>query len=388
MVRKEICLVLPALVIATSANAQSSVTLYGKIEDGFNYTTNARGHDAYQMQSGYDYGSRWGLKGNETLGDGYQAIFQLESGFDVNTGKMGQGGREFGRQAFVGIASDRYGTVTVGRQYDPSVDMFSPMTANGNWTGYLFSHPYDNDNTDYSFRVNNSVKYVTPNIHGFSAEAMYAFSNQSGGFSNNRLYGFGAQYQNGGLQVGGSYLKLNNASSSTSSAANSSGAVTSDNTFNARSQQNIGVGVNYTFGKTLVGLAYSHVDVYAPTSNAYFTGTTQPAGGTWNAWKFDNFEMSGLYHFTPALYLGACYTYTQAQLSSTVGKFDPKWHQLSMKLNYDLSARTSVFAEGAYQHAVSANTGTDFDFANIPGSADVSSGRNQMVYRVALLHVF
>jgi predicted porin len=59
-----------------------------------------------------------------------------------------------------------------------------------------------------------------------------------------------------------------------------------------------------------------------------------------------------------------------------------------MKLNYDLSARTSVFAEGAYQHAVSANTGTDFDFANIPGSADVSSGRNQMVYRVALLHVF
>ncbi|WP_420488474.1 hypothetical protein [Paraburkholderia phytofirmans] len=76
---------------------------------------------------------------------------------------------------------------------------------------------------------------------GFSAEAMYAFSNQAGGFSNNRLYGFGTQYQNGGLQIGASYLKMNNASTLASGA---SGAVTSDNTFNASSQQNIGIGVN------------------------------------------------------------------------------------------------------------------------------------------------
>ncbi|AOJ87234.1 hypothetical protein WS87_11390 [Burkholderia sp. MSMB0856] len=376
-------IIVPAALLAGAAHAQSSVTLYGKIEDGINYTSNARGHGTVQLQSGYDYGSRWGIRGTEDLGGGYQAIFTLESGFDVNNGKMSQGGREFGRQAFVGIASERYGTVTFGRQYDPSVDIFSPLTANGNWTGYLFAHPYDNDNTDYSFRVNNAVKYVSPVWHGITAEAMYGFSNQAGGFANNRLYGAALQYQQGGLTVGASYLKINNARN-----ADTTGAITGDNTFDASSQQNIGIGVNYAFANALVGFAYSHVDVYDPTSNAYFTGTTQPAGGAWTAWKFDNFEVNGLYHFTPSLYLGAAYTYTQARVASTVGAFNPKWHQLSTKLNYDMSKRTSVFVEGVYQHAMNAHTGTDFDYAYVPGAADISSGPNQYVVRVALLHHF
>ncbi|WP_321925244.1 porin [Burkholderia sp. BCC1998] len=376
-------IIAPAALLAAAAHAQSSVTLYGKIEDGINYTSNARGHGTVQLQSGYDYGSRWGIKGTEDLGAGYQAIFTLESGFDVNNGKMSQGGREFGRQAFVGIASDRYGTLTFGRQYDPSVDVFSPLTANGNWTGYLFSHPYDNDNTDYSFRVNNAVKYVSPAWHGVTAEAMYGFSNQAGGFANNRLYGAALQYQQGGLTVGASYLKINNARN-----ADSAGAITGDNTFDASSQQNIGIGVNYAFSNALVGFTYSHVDVYDPTSNAYFTGTTQPAGGAWQSWKFDNFEVNGLYHFTTAFYVGAAYTYTQARVASTVGSFNPKWHQLSAKLNYDLSKRTSVFVEGVYQHALNAHTGTDFDYAYVPGAADISSGPNQYVARVALLHHF
>ncbi|WP_322021557.1 MULTISPECIES: porin [unclassified Burkholderia] len=376
-------IIAPAALLAAVAHAQSSVTLYGKIEDGINYTSNARGHGTVQLQSGYDYGSRWGIKGTEDLGAGYQAIFTLESGFDVNNGKMSQGGREFGRQAFVGIASDRYGTLTFGRQYDPSVDVFSPLTANGNWTGYLFSHPYDNDNTDYSFRVNNAVKYVSPAWHGVTAEAMYGFSNQAGGFANNRLYGAALQYQQGGLTVGASYLKINNARN-----ADSAGAITGDNTFDASSQQNIGIGVNYAFSNALVGFTYSHVDVYDPTSNAYFTGTTQPAGGAWQSWKFDNFEVNGLYHFTTAFYVGAAYTYTQARVASTVGSFNPKWHQLSAKLNYDLSKRTSVFVEGVYQHALNAHTGTDFDYAYVPGAADIASGPNQYVARVALLHHF
>lgn len=53
---------------------------------------------------------------------GLSAIFQIENGFDLNTGKLGQGGAEFGRQAWVGIASKSYGTLTAGRQYDSVVD--------------------------------------------------------------------------------------------------------------------------------------------------------------------------------------------------------------------------------------------------------------------------
>jgi predicted porin len=69
------------------------------------------------------------LKGEEDLGGGLKAIFQLENGFDPGTGKLNQGGREFGRQAFVGLTRDQWGTVTLGRQYDPLVDMVQGITA-------------------------------------------------------------------------------------------------------------------------------------------------------------------------------------------------------------------------------------------------------------------
>ena len=61
------------------------------------------------------------------LGGGMRALFVLENGFDVTNGTSGQGGRQFGRQAFVGIGSIRYGTVTLGRQYTSLNDFVSPV---------------------------------------------------------------------------------------------------------------------------------------------------------------------------------------------------------------------------------------------------------------------
>ena len=58
------------MLIGQMAFAQSSVTLYGIIDDGLDSTRNAAGHSAYQMVSGETEGSRWGLKGNEDLGGG------------------------------------------------------------------------------------------------------------------------------------------------------------------------------------------------------------------------------------------------------------------------------------------------------------------------------
>ncbi|NYH17157.1 putative porin [Paraburkholderia bryophila] len=118
---------------AQSASAQTSVTLYGVLDEGINYTNNVgRGH-VYELASGDAQGSRWGLKGAEELGGGLKAIFQLENGFDVNSGRLNQGGRMFGRQAFVGISSDTFGSLTFGRQYDSVVDYLAQTTANGNW---------------------------------------------------------------------------------------------------------------------------------------------------------------------------------------------------------------------------------------------------------------
>ncbi|AJK49677.1 porin [Burkholderia plantarii] len=105
--------------ISGAAAAQSSVTLYGIIDTGIEYVShaNAAGKGLLRMPGVTgELPSRWGLRGNEDLGGGYSAVFTLESGFNVRAGDSGQGGRLFGRQAFVGIKSP-YGTLTFGRQY-------------------------------------------------------------------------------------------------------------------------------------------------------------------------------------------------------------------------------------------------------------------------------
>jgi len=61
------------------------------------------------------FNSKWGLRGNEDLGGGMGATFWLENGFNVSTGKLNNGGDLFGRQAYVGLTSNQYGAVTLGR---------------------------------------------------------------------------------------------------------------------------------------------------------------------------------------------------------------------------------------------------------------------------------
>lgn len=232
-----------------SAMAQSSVTLYGVIDEGFDFTNNVRGSKAYELESGYVQGSRWGLKGAEDLGGGLLAVFQLENGFNINNGRLGQGGLMFGRQAYVGVASDKYGTVTLGRQYDSLVDFLAQTTANGNWAGALFAHPYDNDNTDNTFRVNNTAKYTSPTFAGFQFGGTYSFSNDTN-FSNNRQYSVGAQYTNGAVLIAASYLQANNPSATATGAINNGG----DENFLAKRLRIFGAGVNYTVGSATLGL--------------------------------------------------------------------------------------------------------------------------------------
>lgn len=372
------CAALAALFAAGHAHAQSSVTLYGVIDDGLNYTSNARGHSAYAMVSGDTNASNFGLKGAEDLGGGLSAIFTLENGFNVNNGALSMDGTLFSRQAFVGLSSTNYGTFTFGRQYDATVDMWSPFTAAGNTIGDLAAHPFDNDNSDQDFRFNNAVKYVSPTFAGFQAEGVYGFSNATN-FADNRAYSAGITYGAGPFSAAVAYMRQSNANLS------STGAVGGDGVFTAGRQQNIDAGVKWTFGDgSNVALAYSHVDVYQPTGNAY-----APDIGTlaWSSWKFDNVEINGQYFINPALSLAAAYTFTHGNLKDTSAGTSPNWHQVALMLNYSLSKRTSVYAQGAYQHT-NGKTGTDLDGAHIVGAADLSSSENQAVVRVGFLHRF
>jgi predicted porin len=365
------------------AFAQSTVTLYGLIDEGFVYTNNAKGSKAYVLQSGDLAGSRWGLKGAEDLGGGLKAVFTLESGFDVNNGRLGQGGLAFGRQAYVGLSNGSMGTVTIGRQYDSLVDYLAQTTANGNWGGYFFSHPYDNDNTDNTFRVNNTIKYTSANFAGVQFGGTYSFSNDTN-FANNRQYSVGAQYANGGLLIAAAYLQANNPSATATGAINNGG----DENFLGKRLQIFGAGVNYTIGATTVGVAYTNTYVAQPVSSGYVGPITPGGGATLSSLRFQNLELNAKYQFTPAFFVGAMYDYTRASFAASSGMTHPAFHIGGLMADYNLSKRTDVYVQGVYQHAVSKDTGSVLDVAYVPGAANVSSSANQIVATVGIRHKF
>jgi predicted porin len=199
------------------AHAQTSVTLYGTIDTSITYINHAAGEDNLwslgNSSAGNLSGSRWGLKGAEDLGGGLKAIFQLENGFNPSTGRLGQGGRMFGRQAYVGLTAEQYGSLTLGRQYDPLIDLVQGITAD-NYFGSAFATAGDVDNYDNSFRVNNAVKYTTPSISGLQAEVMYAFGGVAGTTGAEQSWAAAVAYNNGPLALAGGYFYANNSEAS------------------------------------------------------------------------------------------------------------------------------------------------------------------------------
>ena len=170
-------------VFAGSAMA-ADVTLYGALDTGFEYfhhkTTNFDGtsvkDDTFDMQTGWDTGNRWGLKGSEDLGNGYKVSFKLESGFNGDTGTMGQGSRLFGREAGLTL-SGPFGSIAFGRfggissscgTYDMLGYVESFDGGDGNVWGFAASDRYDN-----------MVVYQTPRFAGLQLTAQYSFKTDS-----------------------------------------------------------------------------------------------------------------------------------------------------------------------------------------------------------------
>jgi GBP family porin len=372
------------MAVAT-AHAQSSVTLYGLIDGGITYTNNQSGHSDWAETSGNINGSRWGLRGNEDLGGGLAAIFTLENGFNINSGTLGQNGRMFGRQAFVGLSSKQYGAVTLGRQYDSVVDYLGPLSLTGtSLGGTYFAHPFDNDNLDNSVRINNAIKYTSVGYGGLKFGALYGFSNSTD-FANNRAYSFGASYTYGGLNVAAGYLQFNNdVNNLTLSSAANPGAQTGSFAFAAGRQQTFGAGINYAFGPATAGFVYTQTNL-GGTNNGFVSGgqSGTSAGLKFNAnsARFQNFEGNIRYSLTPTITIAGAYTYTR---SSFGGGVNPDFNQVSVYTDYALSKRTDVFLLSEYQH-VSHNPEVSA-FINAIGSA--SSTQSQVAVTAGIRHRF
>ncbi|CAG9264692.1 porin [Paraburkholderia unamae] len=377
-------------VFATAAHAQSSVTLYGLIDAGITYANNSGGHSLWKATSGTVNGSRWGLRGSEDLGGGLKAIFTLENGFNIMNGTSGQSGRMFGRQAFVGLASDQYGAVTLGRQYDSVVDYVAPLSNTGTqYGGTIAAHPFDNDNLNNSVRFNNTVKYTSINYAGFKFGGTYSFSNSTE-FANNRAYSFGASYSWGGLNVAAGYLQLNNDMNNAAVFSSASaGAQTGEWTFLAGRQRTFGGGINYTFGPATAGFVYTQTNLsdaagggISGTQSGTGTATTGGIGFNANSARFQNFEGNVRYALTPALSLAGAYTYTRANIG---GGVNPNYNTVALQSDYALSKRTDVYLQGDWQH-VSSNPENIGAYLNGLGSA--STRQDQVAVTVGMRHRF
>ncbi|MDR5759642.1 porin [Caballeronia sp. LZ035] len=349
MKKKSLAILSLLCAASVEAQAQSGVTLYGVADAGVLYVNNQGGHSAWQAASGNQQQSRWGLRVVEDLGGGLSAIAQLENGFSVMNGNALQGGREFGRQAFVGLSSQTFGMLSFGRQYNPMQDMLSPLTAAITTDSSVYSgHPLDNDNTSNTYRENNTVKYKSAVYGGFQAEAMYAFSNAPG-FAANRSYSFAASFKQSGLTLAAAYIRL----TQPAFVRDGSGATSSDNYYSlsvtpalatAQVVQQFGAGGAYVFGPATIGLIYTGAIFERPSAGSLFSGTTGSGGETGSV-RFQNIEGNVRYFFTPFLVGSVAETYTHA----TQGEGSGNYWQTSLGLEYFLSKRTNVYVSALYQ---------------------------------------
>lgn len=370
--------------LAGMAHAQSSVTLYGLLDQGINYISNDHGHANWTNTSGVLNGPRWGLKGAEDLGGGMKAVFTLENGFSISSGALAQG-RMFARQAYVGLSSNRFGSVTLGRQYDSIIDYVQSLPSSNIYIGV--GHPFDNDNLINSFRVNNSIKYSSVDYNGLTFGGLYGFSNSPGngetsGFASNRAWSLGANYKTGGLALAAGYIRLSSPNEnavgaivgdynnySPTSALGSSGLV------GAVTRQDIfATGIAYQLSAVHLAFLYSHTKISSAGDNL----------------KFANYDFNIGYQVRPDVLLAATYTFTDGKLDSTGA--EPKYHQVGLLGDYYVSKRTDLYLLGVYQRAAGdaqvASIAPDSYGAGGSFAPDASTSKNQLLVRVGIRHKF
>ncbi|MEO2218086.1 porin [Chromobacterium vaccinii] len=199
MNKKLIALALAALPAA----AMADVTIYGQIRGGYEYNKTYSSNlskDANGKPQGSseinDWTSRLGFKGSEDLGNGLKAIWQVESAISVDgTNPTGFGTRD----TFIGLAGDGWGQIRLGRLSNyPNMDMeqVDPGYYSGQSVGGLGMF------TRLDTRVNNSIRYDSPNWYGFSYMALWGVDEArtpvAGSRSNNQLINIGLSYENSG----------------------------------------------------------------------------------------------------------------------------------------------------------------------------------------------
>lgn len=308
---------------AGAAHAQSSVTLYGLVDAGFDYRK-VDGKTVTGIDSGLMSQSRFGLRGSEDLGNGLKAIFTLENGFTVDDGQQTHG-RLFGRYAYVGLDSNSLGRLTLGRTTNLAfmwaAGIVNPFGLNFSTASVGSTFAY-NDAVMGGGRVNNSVYYYSPSFYGVQAAVGYsfnAFANPTSGETeapqsgkNNRMIDAGLKYENGPIKGVLTYQQVESPLPGT------------------KTFRNLTLGASYDFGVAAVFAGYAKAK---NITGAYLNGYNSVVATS------GQFTDDNAYTIGASAPIGPGKLYAAWQ-KATKSKVDG-W---ALGYTYDLSKRTNLYA--------------------------------------------
>ncbi|TFL13837.1 porin [Pusillimonas caeni] len=338
------------------AQAETSVTLYGIVDAGIGYER-VKGSIANDdgdlvdvdgkrtgLINGINSANRWGLKGTEDLGEGLQAIFVLENGFDLGRGTASQGNRMFGRQATVGLKSDAWGQLEFGRQTNIATKYLAGVV-----TPFGTDFGQAKSGTTFgalnSIRYDNLVMYQTPSFSGFQLGVGYSFNTEGnqrfktngGEQPNDRALTTGLRYANGPLAAGLTYDQIKVRETLGGDFADEAGIT-------VRSW-NLGASYNFEVVKVFAG--------FGQARNGWF-GALETVDGSFDLDAGGYVPADGLKVNSYSLGLSAPVG-ANGEIMASWGMADPrsedeaeKQQVYSLGYTYALSKRTNVYAIGSY----------------------------------------
>jgi GBP family porin len=347
------------MAAATPAvQAQSTVTLYGILDVGIQYTTNQGGHHSVQEASSMMRGDRWGLQGREDLGGGLKAIFRLENGFSLNNGTLGQSTstaqRIFGRYAYVGLTNDVF-QVLLGRQPDFMLD-YLQTTANSWYGTSLEFHPainanfFGNNGSNPSLdrigggEVDNSVKATWAPTGSLHFGAMYGFGDAPGIGSPNSTQSYGATWSTNATFLGAVYT-------------------TRKDNLTPGTLRTLGAGGTLTLGDFIVNALYT---------NSRWTLTGDVA---------NIYDLGLRYNISPFQTVGVEYTFLDKNNGTKNVFYASVRSTYGLVYDYKLSKSTDIYVTYVFQHATGDRPAQLFGMS-------LSSNPNQGVAAIGLRHYF
>jgi len=313
--KKNLIAVAALATLAVSAQAQSSVTLYGNVDASLAYVkTKVKGAGSSTttgVESSVLTDSFFGLKGQEDLGGGLKAIFKLESSIDVDTGAQADG-NFFGKNAYVGLVGG-FGTLTLGNQESLFKTEAAAFDAFGSSRLMAASNTLFVGATALGGSWQNTIGYTSPNLNGLTLSAQHSARETNAGKSaltvNGGATAVAANYSAGALGLSAVYGDVRNTAGAAGAEQNKAWLL----------------GASYDFG-AVKGFAQ------------YGQDKMEDASGADEKAKF--FQIGAVVPVTQAGAVHASYGQTKVD--------DAKARQFSLAYHHGLSKRTSVYAGVTY----------------------------------------